>query len=51
MADIETTPGKTETAIKTDATSLLDKAKAAYTSGWQFWAPAVVLAALVGHLL
>lgn len=44
MADIETALDNTETAIRTDATSLLDKAKAAY-------APVVVLAAPAGPLL
>lgn len=46
MTDIETALDNTETTIKTDVASLLDKARAAL-----FWVPVVVLAALAGHLL
>jgi hypothetical protein len=37
--------------VKAQATTLLGKAKAVYAAGWPYWAPTVVLAALVGHAL
>jgi hypothetical protein len=55
MPDLETklddAIATTETDVKANTITLLDKARAAYTAGWPYWTPAVALAALAGHVL